>query len=361
MKSIVIIGSGQIGTTLAYLLAQNNYQIHLIDKNHPLLYIKHANIKFVELNIDDEYSTHQFFSNHHFQAIISCLPYYKTLLVAKLALAHNLHYFDLTEHVAVALQIKELAKNSDLAFVSQCGLAPGLIAIVASHLMDFFDSVNTIKLRCGALPQHTTNALHYALTWSTEGVINEYDNLCPAIKDGKFVAQPPLEDLEEVIINGTTYEAFNTSGGIGNFIDHCFGKVENLNYKTLRYPGHCEKMRFLMQELKLNKKRKLLKIMLENILPKTKQDVIILLVSAEGYQNEQFIEKVFCRKFYPKIIDNIEFSAIQMTTSSSAGAMIDLVLKNPTAYQGFIPLNRFSLTQLLENPLGSYFGNLADN
>ncbi len=157
--------------------------------------------------------------------------------MAKAARKGNAHYFDLTEDVAVTQGVRRIARGASKAFVPQCGLAPGFISIAANELTKHFDELRSIKLRVGALPQHPNNVLKYSLTWSTEGLINEYGNACQSVVDGKIVDAAPLEGLEEIEIDGTLYEAFNTSGGLGSLAESHGKHCEQINYKTMRYPG----------------------------------------------------------------------------------------------------------------------------
>ncbi len=106
----------------------------------------------------------------------------------------------------------------------------------------------------------------------------------------------PLEGLEEIKIDGLTYEAFNTSGGIGSLAETYLGKVKNLSYKTIRYPGHCAKIRFLMNDLKLNHDRDTLKRIFEHAIPKTYQDVVLVYVSVTGTQDESIYRRKLCEK-----------------------------------------------------------------
>ena len=129
------------------------------------------------------------------------------------------HYFDLTEDVAATRAIKQLAEGASTAFMPQCGLAPGFIGIVAHHLAQGFDTLHEVKMRVGALPAFPTNALKYNLTWSVDGLINEYCHPCEAIRGGKNIEVLPLEGLEHFSLDGTEYEAFNTSGGLGTLCE----------------------------------------------------------------------------------------------------------------------------------------------
>ncbi len=221
--------------------------------------------------------------------------------------------------------------------------------------MQHFDVLDSCLLRVGALPQYVNNALHYALTWSTEGVINEYGNLCHALERGEFVDLQPLQGLESIQLDGLSYEAFNTSGGLGSLAQTYSGKINRLNYKTVRYPGHCEKMRVLMNDLKLNEDRDTLKKILENAIPKTYQDVVLIFVSVTGWKDGVLSEETYISKCYPRTIADLHWSAIQVTTASSVAAVVDCVLANPQRYQGLIKQEDFSLDDFLSNRFGQYY------
>src|SRR6202000_494118 len=112
------------------------------------------------------------------------------------------------------------------------------ISIVAYDLAAKFERLDSVRMRVRALPLYPSNALNYNLTWSTDGVINEYDEPCEAIVDGELRESAPLEELEEFSLDGIRYEAFNTSGGLGTLCETLNGQVRTLNYRTVRYPGH---------------------------------------------------------------------------------------------------------------------------
>ncbi len=248
-----------------------------------------------------------------------------------------------------------MAAGSTRAFVPQCGLAPGFISIAAAELITHFEQLRAVKLRVGALPQHPNNVLKYSLTWSTEGLINEYGNPCQAIVDGRNIDVAPLEGLEEIEIDGTLYEAFNTSGGLSSLAETHGGHAESMNYKTIRYPGHCDQMRLLMHDLKLNQDRETLKRVLENAVPQTLQDVVIVYVAVTGLQDAQLREENYVNKIYPQLIAGRLWSAIQVTTAAGITAVADLVLEHPERYQGFVAQEQFRLTDILANRFGRYY------
>ena len=165
----------------------------------------------------------------------------------------------------------------------------------------------------------------------------------------------PLEGYETIEVDGLLYEGFNTSGGIGTLAETYKGKVRTLNYKTLRYPGHCEKIHFLMQDLKLNKDRNTLKRILENAVPKTLQDVVLIYVSVSGKQHGELFEENYVKKFYPrKIVDRL-WSAIQVTTACGLCAVLDLILQSPFPPSGFVTQESIKYSDFLENRFGRYY------
>jgi saccharopine dehydrogenase-like NADP-dependent oxidoreductase len=275
--------------------------------------------------------------------------------VAEAARTAGVHYFDLTEDVEVTRSVRAIATGSQRAFVPQCGLAPGFISIAAAELIKHFEELRAVKLRVGALPQHPNNVLKYSLTWSTEGLINEYGNPCQAIVDGRTVEVAPLEGMEEIEIDGTLYEAFNTSGGLGSLAETHGTRSESMNYKTIRYPGHCEQMRLLMNDLKLNQDRGTLKRVLENAVPQTLQDVVIVYAAVTGTQDGELREENYVNKIYPQLIAGRLWSAIQVTTAAGITSVVDLVLEHPDRYHGFIAQEEFRLTDILANRFGRYY------
>jgi saccharopine dehydrogenase-like NADP-dependent oxidoreductase len=358
MQNVLIAGAGKIGTLIAFLLANaKDYQVYLADvsfANHPDLdrmrnQVQQLNL--VELDIQNTDVLEKFLKANTMAAVISALPYFHNISLAKIAKKFQLHYFDLTEDTHTADTILELSKDSTHAFVPQSGF----ISIVANHIMQHFNTLDTVKMRVGALPINISNALQYSLTWSTDGLINEYGNMCYAIVDGKVANVLPLDDLEEIKIDGLTYEAFNTSGGIGTLAQTYFGKVKNMGYKTIRYPGHCEKVHFLMNDLKLNEDRETLKKIFERSLPRTEQDEVLVYVSVIGLKEGSLREENFVKKFYPKKINDIAWSAIQLTTACSLCSIFDIIMQEPKKYRGLIRQEEFSLETFTQNRFGEYY------
>jgi saccharopine dehydrogenase-like NADP-dependent oxidoreductase len=363
MQRVLILGAGKIGALISGLLAEClDYEVHVADVNglavrsvvkaHGL-----ANLHAHEVDASKPAVLEAHLAKFPADAIISSLPYYCNVKVAEIARKVGAHYFDLTEDVAVTRAVRRLAADSDRAFVPQCGLAPGFISIAANALIEHFDEIRSVKLRVGALPQHPNNALKYSLTWSTDGLINEYGNPCEALVDGRAVEVAPLEGLEEIEIDGMIYEAFNTSGGLGSLAETYGSRAQTMDYKTIRYPGHCGQMRLLMNDLKLNHDRGTLKRVLENAVPQTLQDVVIVYVAVAGRQDGELREENYVSKIYPQVIAGRLWSAIQVTTAAGVSAVMDLVLQQPGRFRGFVRQEDFQLVDVLANRFGRFYAD----
>lgn len=361
MHRVLVLGAGKIGALISGLLADSgDYRVDLADVDgeaarsvaaaHGL-----ANLAAHQVDAGDAAALGALLAAHPVDAVISSLPYYCNVSVAEAARAAGIHYFDLTEDVEVTRRVREIAAAAGTAFVPQCGLAPGFVSIAASELMGHFDRLRSAKLRVGALPQHPNNVLKYSLTWSTEGLINEYGNPCLAVREGRMVDVAPLEGLEEIEIDGKPYEAFNTSGGLGSLAETWAGRCEQMDYKTMRYPGHCERMRLLMNDLKLNEDRATLKRILESAVPQTLQDVVIIYVAVTGWQSGELREESYVSRIYPQEIVGRLWSAIQVTTAAGITSVVDTVLSDPAAYQGFVAQERFRLPRILANRFGRWY------
>jgi saccharopine dehydrogenase-like NADP-dependent oxidoreductase len=366
MHRVLVLGAGKIGALIAGLLAEaGGYEIQLADVHGDAargVARAHGkrNIKAHGVDAGDAATLAGHVAAHPCDAVISSLPYFCNPGVARVARDAGLHYFDLTEDVEVTRAVRATAEGATTAFVPQCGLAPGFISIAANELISHFDEVKSVRMRVGALPQHPNNMLKYSMTWSTDGLINEYGNPCLGIADGKAVEAAPLEGLEEIEIDGTRYEAFNTSGGLGSLGETYGARCEQMNYKTIRYPGHCEQMRLLMNDLKLNHDRATLKRILENAVPQTLQDVVIVYVAVSGRQDGELREENYVIKVYPQEILGRLWSAIQVTTAAGITAVLDLVLARPEAYRGFVRQEQFRLPDVLANRFGAWYRDGAD-
>ena len=359
-KDILVIGAGKIGQVVADLLAGTaDYAVTLADRDAAALNELAAaappgsRVQRLVLDVADEPALASALAGRF--AVLSAAPFHLTLRVAQAARALGVHYLDLTEDVTSTRAIRALAAGARSALIPQCGLAPGFIAIVAADLAARFKRLDTVRLRVGALPAYPSNALNYNLTWSTDGVINEYCEPCEAIVDGRRTEVPALEEREEFALDGVLYEAFNTSGGLGTLCETLEGKVRTLNYRTIRYPGHAAIMKALLHDLRLRDRRDVLKDILENALPTTTQDVVIIFVTVAGWRDSHLVQETYARKIYSAVVGGQVRSAIQITTASSLAAMLDLLAQGRLPQQGFLRQEEVALADFLGNRFGAVF------
>jgi len=355
IRNVVVLGAGKIGSAIVELLAATgDYKITIADRDQALLdRLPPSAAERRRVDVTDTADLHRLMQGKH--AVISALPYFHNARVAQAARDCTLHYFDLTEDVETTRAVRRVADGAATAFMPQCGLAPGFIQVVAYDMTKTFDTLDKVHMRVGALPEFPSNALHYNLTWSTDGLINEYLNPCEAIHHGKRIELEPLEGLEQFALDGVTYEAFNTSGGLGTLCDTLAGRVTELDYKTVRYPGHCEKMKLLIDDLKLGERRELLKDVLEYAIPVTLQDVVLVFVAVTGARAGRLTQESYAKKIYAAAIGGKPWSAIQITTASAVCAMLDLVRAGKIKRQGFVRQEDVALADFLANRFGRHY------
>jgi saccharopine dehydrogenase-like NADP-dependent oxidoreductase len=353
--NVVLLGAGHIGQTIARLLGGcGDYRVTVIDRNASgLAAIDAPNTRTRELNTEDEAALAEALRGA--DAVINALPYYLATTVARAARAAGVHYFDLTEDISATREIKQFAEGAATVFMPQCGLAPGFIGIVAHHLAQGFDMLHDVQMRVGALPAFPTNSLKYNLTWSVDGLINEYCHPCEAIHDGARIDVLPLEGLEHFSLDGTEYEAFNTSGGLGTLCETLDGRVRNLDYKSVRYPGHRQLMKVLLQELQLKHDQDTLKGILRKSVPATMQDVVLVFVTVSGLKRGALVQEVFARKIFADRNAQAPLSAIQITTAAGICAAVDLFREGKLPQKGFIRQEQVALPEFLANRFGAAY------
>jgi saccharopine dehydrogenase-like NADP-dependent oxidoreductase len=353
MKSIVVVGAGNIGGAITQFLTRTgDYGVRLIDHRREQLETVAGCEEAERLVVDvaDPNALRQAF--HGCWAVLSAAPYHLTIPVAEAAMNVGAHYFDLTEDVASTRAVKALSAGAGTVFAPQCGLAPGFVTIAAHDLCAGFDSLDEVRLRVGALPQFPTGALGYNLTWSTDGVINEYLEPCEAIVDGVLRETTPLEECETFSLDGIAYEAFNTSGGLGSLCETLAGRVRALNYRTIRYPGHAAVMKTLVNDLGLRRRRDILKDVLEAGLPATLQDIVLVVVTVCGHKAGRFVQETSVRKIYADMIGGTQRSAIQISTAAGICAVVDLVAEGSLKSAGLLRQEEIPLAMFLNNRFG---------
>lgn len=360
MHRVLLLGAGKIGRMIGRLLVDSgDYSVVVGDVSPAALNRISSRVGVDTLPVDVESPAQLAKALAGCDSVISALSFYYNPRVAEAALAAGASYFDLTEDVDTARGVREIAERArdGQIFMPQCGLAPGFISIVAQHLTRRFEKLDSVRMRVGALPLFPTGALKYNLTWSTDGLINEYCNPCHAIHDGRRVELLPLEGYEQFSLDGIRYEAFNTSGGLGTLCDTLEGRVRELNYKTVRYLGHCTPVKLLVNELRLGGRRDVLKDILESAVPITFQDVVVTFCTVTGWRNRELVQISDARKVYHQQISGENWSAIQITTAAGVCAVLDLFVGGGLPRRGFVRQEEVDFDTFLANRFGKHYNS----
>jgi saccharopine dehydrogenase-like NADP-dependent oxidoreductase len=362
--SVALFGAGKVGEAICALLSYSKrYTVKICDadlERAKLFAQRWPATTAHKLDLKDNKQTTTLLEGC--DAVISALPFYCNIEVAQYATKTQTAYFDLTEDIETTKAVIKLAEQHNIRFMPQCGIAPGFISIAAAHVMQPFDKVSSLKMRVGALPLFPTNRLKYNLSWSTEGLINEYCNSCNVIINGNRQEVLPLEGYEVLSLDGVEYEAFNTSGGLGSLCETLEGKIDHLSYKSLRYPGHRDLIAFLLHDLKFINDRDSLKKVFERGIPESPQDKCVIFVEARGIIDNRFTQRAYVSSIYHKSIADRNFSAIQVTTAAGVCGAMDLVLTGKIPKKkGLIKSEDIPLPMFLANEFGrEYHDDIID-
>ena len=358
MNSVLLLGAGKIGRMIArFLVDSGEYKLRVGDVDEIALEKLKQRLGCDTVVIDASGLQSLADAMGGCSIVISALSYRFNPTVAQAALQTGCSYFDLTEDVQTTQAVHRIAQKAKPGqiFMPQSGLAPGFVSIAANHLTEWFDELDSVRMRVGALPQFPSNALKYNLTWSTDGLVNEYCNPCEAIHEGRKIEILPLEGLEHFSLDGVRYEAFNTSGGLGTLCESLSGKVRELNYKTIRYQGHRELMAFLLHDLRLSNRRELILEILESAIPITYQDVVVVFCTVSGWRNGRLVQNSDARKIYPRTINGEIWSAIQISTAAGVCAVVDLHVAGRLPSTGFVRQEQVKFAEFLDNRFGTYY------
>jgi len=346
---IAVLGLGKVGSLAAELLHEAGFAVTGIDTRT----VNELPFATRTTDVGDPAALGKALADQ--EAVLSCLPYFLNRGVATVAHRLGLHYFDLTEDVPTTRAIMELAGTSKGLMAPQCGLAPGFVGIAGAHLIGQLDTCRACRMRVGALPQHPSGLMGYSFNWSPEGVVNEYLNDCQVIEDGEVKWVSAMEWIEKIVIGGIDLEAFTTSGGLGTMCESYKGVVANMDYKTMRYPGHVKLMNFFFHELLMRERRDEAGDILVHAKPPVDDDIVYIHVSVEGQVDESMQRREFVRALKPLVIGGRQRTAIAWTTASSVAAVIELVRNGTLPQKGFLKQEEIPLGAFLQTRNGSRY------
>jgi len=350
LRKIAVLGLGKVGTLAAKLLHAGGFDVVGFDSRTPHQPLPFA-VRVASVETDDGAGA----ATQGFDAVLSCLPYRINKRIAAAAHARGVHYFDLTEDVPTTQAIIELSKSAKGLMAPQCGLAPGFVGIVGAAQVAAFEVCRSLRLRVGALPQHPTGLMGYAFNWSPEGVVNEYLNDAEVIEDGVRKMVSSMEWNETIYVDGVMLEAFTTSGGLGTICETFHGKIANIDYKSMRYPGHMRLMNFFFHELLMRERRGLAGEILTNAKPPVNDDIVYVHVSAEGMLDGRLQRREFVRAYRPIELAGGAQTAIAWTTSASVVAVIEMVRDGTLPQRGFLKQEEIPLESFLATTTGRLF------
>lgn len=355
IRNPLVVGLGGVGGLLAILLRDLGMQVTALDQRKPA-YVPDG-IQFLTGDVQNKTEITTLLKKH--DAVVSCLPYHLTLALAEAAQQAGVAYFDPTEDVKTTDAVRNLAAKSSQVMIPQCGLAPGAIGIIGAHLAKKFDvgTLRYLRLRVGALPQSPTGQLGYAGNWSLAGLVHEYIAECDVIAEGKRMKVPALRNEEVLRIDGVEYEAFTTSGGLGTMTESYAGKVDNLDYKSIRYSGHLSGMKMLLEDLRFRENPDDLVQRLGFALPPDDEDRVLMHVSAQGEINGRLQTKVWVASYDPILIDGKYRPAILWTTAASIAAVIEMASVGALPNKGFVKQEDIPLPAFLNTKYGKLYAD----
>jgi lysine 6-dehydrogenase len=334
---MLVLGAGLQGCACAYDLLQNPAisQVTLADlrpDNLPRFLAGdwEGRLRIVRLDVTDPEAVNQTLRGH--AAVMSAIPYYYNGPMARAAVEAGCHFSDLGGNTEIVLEQKKLheqASGAGISVIPDCGLAPGMVNILAAEGIRRLDHAEKVKIYVGGLPQQPEPPLNYQIVYSLEGALDYYTTPSWVLRGGKPVQVDALSELETVEFPEPigSLEAFHTGGGISTLPFAYQGKIDVMEYKTLRYPGHAAVMRPIRDLGLLDAKPILVKgqrviprdLFIAAVHPKLHkpqgQDLVALQVQVSGQKNGQPASVKFRLMDYYDCVHGI--SAMMRTTGYS--------------------------------------------
>ncbi len=353
---ILVLGAGKMGRGAVYDLIHNSPDVKgvtvadfdLAKAVEIAEFVGTDKITAVKIDASNYADVVELMKNH--DSAISCVNYWYNAELSKAAIETNTNFCDLGGNnyiVDEQLAMGEAAKNAGINIIPDCGLAPGMVSILAMHGAKRFDEIEEIHIRVGGLPQQPKTLLEYQLIFSVEGLINEYIEVARVIRDGKISEVDSMTELESLAFEGfPPLEAFQTSGGTSTLPDTFLGKIKNLDYKTIRYTGHCEKFKtmidlglcsseeIMVDYVKINP-RKVLANLLTTYLPADEPDYVLVRVDFVGKINGETKNLRF--DIIDKQDETTSLSAMMRTTAFPASIIAQMMAKGDVLMRGATP------------------------
>ncbi len=352
----LVLGAGMMGKALAWDLGRSRgvarvtiADIDLLRAEEVARFVDRPQAQPAHLDVHAIDTVVDLMKQH--DAVIGAVSFRYNHILTKAAIDARVHFFDLggnDEVVRNQLSLDHEAREAGILVVPNCGLAPGLANVLAARGAEKFDEVESIKIRVGGLPQHPQPPFNYQLVFSIEGLINEYTGKSTVLREGKVTQIDTLTEIETLDFPPPlgTLEAFHTSGGASTLPSMFEGRVKELDYKTLRYPGHCERFQTLLDlgfasnepiavGSNLLTAKEFFYELLRRKLTFDGKDIVVVRVELRGRRGGAF------RTLRYELIDfcdeNNNITAMMRTTSFPTSIIAQLVVRGTIAVRGVAP------------------------
>jgi len=364
--NILVLGSGMMGQAISYdLLNYSNFDnITIADINIKNLesakkFLKNSNVIYKKIDVKNKNEIVKIFGKNNIA--ISAIPYNYNYGLSKIAISKKTHFIDLGGNNNIVKKQKSLfdeARKNEINIIPDCGLAPGITSIITKDIVDQIENIKFIKLRVGGLPLKPKPPLNYQIVFSPNGLINEYIEKSVILKNKNIIKKKSMTEIEKIYFPKPfgILESFLTSGGTSTLPYTYRDKIDYLDYKTIRYPGHCEKFKVLIdvilrneKSIKINgveiKPRDFLIEILNKLLPRNKKDVVLLKVESIGEKNGKKVSIDYTMIDY--FNDEQNLTAMMRTTGFPVSIIAQMIERNIITKRGvycpeeIIPCKKF--------------------
>lgn len=353
---ILVLGAGRMGYGAVFDLINNSPEVSAVTvadydfrKVRELAErIKSPKLNAIRVDASDRREITDLMQRH--EAAISCINYWYNLELSKIAVETKTNFCDLGGNnyiVDAQLALDERARNAGINIIPDCGLAPGMVSILAMHGALAFDEIEEIHIRVGGLPQNPRPPLNYQLVFSVEGLINEYIETARVVRAGEIQEIESMTEPETLSFeNFSALEAFQTSGGTSTLPDTFLGKIKELDYKTIRYAGHCEKFKTMIDlglcssdeitvdDVKI-KPRKVFGELLQKMLPADEPDYVLVRLDFVGVKSGERTNLRY--DIVDKYDEATNLSAMMRTTAFPASIIAQMMAQGAVNMRGATP------------------------
>ncbi len=352
---VVIVGAGRVGSALALLLREApEFEFVVVDPTEPARRRMEAlGLPLAEIDPGNVAQLDRLLAQS--QAVVAALPASATPMVAVAARRNGIHYLDLGDDTAGLDTVRSEARSAAGCFVPQCGIAPGLVSQLLLDLVSRTSGKAEVDVRIGTLPREPANRLGYGLTWDVDALLREYIQPSTALVEGRRASLPALSDLGRLRLGGRDYEDFVSGNIPASLCARLEGQVARLTSRTIRYPGHLDYMRFLLDDLKLRGRTDLLRNLFLNALPEIVDDRLLISISATSRQDGRSVEEQFTREVVPAQIGGSTVSAMRRTAAAHVAAVLDLLRTGVIGKPGLCAQEEIPFSALSANRFLSWF------